>query len=53
MYSQILSGVGVLGFIGMAVATIIRKQYLYALAFMIALAWVVFAIINVPQMLFW
>lgn len=53
MYSQILAGIGAMGFVGMVVATVVRKQYLYAIAFVVALAWVVFAIVNVPQMFFW
>ena len=53
MYSQILVAIGASGFVVMAVAAVIRKQYIYALAFWCALVWVVFASINVPQMFFW
>jgi Tfp pilus assembly protein PilV len=40
-------GVGVLGFIGMTIATIIRKQYSYAVAYALAIAYVIFGAMKV------
>jgi len=48
MLSFILATLSVIGFVGMVVATIVRKQYLYAVAFACAIIWIVFALRYVP-----
>ncbi len=35
------------GYIGLIIATIIRKQYLYAIGYVCALLWIIFAMMNV------
>jgi len=40
-------GVGALGFVGMTIATVIRKQYSYVIAFALAITYVVFGMMKV------
>ena len=51
MFALILSVAGLLGYVGLVVATVIRKQHVYAFAFLISIAWVVFALVNVPGLI--
>ena len=37
MFALILSVIGLLGYVGLVVVTVIRKQYVYAFAFLISI----------------
>lgn len=41
----------VLGFLGLIVATVIRRQYLYSIGFLCALGWIVFTMLTVKGLL--
>lgn len=48
MTTLIFASLSVLGFCGLTVATLIRRQYIYAAAFLCAVVWIVFALAYVP-----